>query len=257
MLAAVQRHLPQMALSDCSSLRVWATGPGEDRQSFAQSFDVERRSIRATFDEFFANPKDYMDVMEAPREEAEKLAAEIRLVPSSAKDELYGFLFKRLETPYQAVIECLKRPESEWLQPLLVPDNPEYTPPAQPNPTAVLGGIVLLRLFGMLGVEDPVDHLPRMLARYRMQIRLLNLYATIREYRWLNHRLPVSLAEVFGKEPIDPATLQPYVYEQREGDDFRVYLKTAELGDVDLVYKATRSKDSEPPPPFDLPASNP
>jgi hypothetical protein len=249
---AIERNLSNLSLKDVRAIRAWIRiNRGTLASTVTDAAIRERTGRRADFDLFFANPQKYFQDLSWNQDSAKDLLDAVRQIPAKKRDEIYKGIFKRLEAPDSALIDRLKSPEREWLGPLDIQGMLDDDP--LPNfegvdPKAGAGLLLYLKALNMLSSGEGDEDMSRHMARYNIQERVLDLYMSVLEYRWLNGKLPGKLADVFGKEPIDPATEKPYVYEKWSEQLFRIYAQVKGIGDVSLVYKASVDGEKQIPP---------
>jgi hypothetical protein len=240
---AMEHHVDQISLPDSEKLLKWADSIQDSKQNFMAAAKIEQTGYRATFDDLCNNPKEYDSVVGS--DETQKLIASgsLRNLSPARKAKVYASITEYFERPWIELQDRMKMPESEWLQPL--PENPPVDEAKarveldQDSSTALL---LLASFFSEL--EGGHRDIPATLARYLIQERLAGIYAAVIRYRWINNALPTKLADVFGKEPLDPTTGKVYTYEQVD-KSFRVTCKAGSLGDVGLVYRGAKPDPGE------------
>jgi len=250
MFAAMQRHLGQLSLADAERLQTWAESQTGDHSALERAVRQEMQSIRASLDEFFRDPGPDIYGADDPDQHSKRVAA-IKSTTIKWREGVYDQLFRPLEDPYWALLDRLKQPENEWLAPLQIVDIP-------PADDAIVGGDpdaakAIYDLYGKylaLHGADETEMESAQLERFRIQERLVGVYAAVIRYRRLNGRLPSTLAEVFGKEPADPGTGHAYNYQPNPDGSYRVTCLAPMLGVVDLVYKSPKPGEFELPPPL-------
>lgn len=251
-LRAVKDHLGQLSLDDATKLRDWASQqPAGELSQLRTALNVERAGCRATFDEYCTHPEEYLDALEAPADDQKRIAAALKATTPAWRDQFYGMIFKRFEAPWNAIIDRIKGPEEGWLEPVDNEGFDESDPLKKWNGDAdvTLGMLGLIKLMNLLGGFEAPDEIGPYLERPLMQLRVLTVYADVIRFRWVNGKLPGSLAEVYGKEPNDLATGRPYTYRLVEGGSFKVFCHAPVIGDVDLFSQFPSRDDSKTPPP--------
>jgi hypothetical protein len=243
MFGALGRHVDQISYGDSEKLMSWADSVQDSKEIFAWTAKVEQGVYRATFDDFCANPDEYKSLLGGNTEELRAAGNSAKGLSGARKEALYSFIARHFESSWIELQDRLQKPESEWLQPLADPPELGLDPlKQQVNGDAAAALVLLTAAFSELGSRH--RDIPATLARYLIQERLAGIYAAVIRYRWRNNALPAKLADVFGKEPVDPVTEQPYTFE-RVDKSFRVTCKAGELGDVGLVYAGTKPDPQE------------
>lgn len=252
LFAAVQEHLLSFSLHDAELLQAWAEDSAKSPSALIQAAEVERKSFHQSVVDIFGSPSDLLEVMDIKEEDKAEFTRKLSAITDARKEVLYRRFFQRLESPWVAIKARLGEPEATWLDPIEVESAGDDEPLKADLDATELGATFgTLRLLSMLGLgdEETLSIVP-IAARFRIQERLLRLYAGVLRFKWENGRLPSSLAEVFGQEPTDPASGQAYVFEPNEHGRFRILCSTKRLGEVDLVYKsASAGEDQGPVPP--------
>jgi hypothetical protein len=248
MLSEIQARQGQFSLPDAQALAAWSP-IGKERITDAAA--AERASIRATFDDFFANPSQLLTDLEVPKEDATKMAAALRKVSREKRDYYYEAFFKRLEAKWSAVEQRLKQPEKTWLAPI---DPDDYVESAEiksddADPDLAAALLMLVRAYAVFGVDDvDVDGIIATAAEMRVKEQIVPLYGEVLRFRWTHGRLPTTLAEAHGSEPVEVVTGRPFAFDTMPGGSFRIYAPVEGMGDVDLAFRRSPVIDQSKPP---------
>ena len=199
----------------------------ESDSPFLKSLQSEFIAVSNSLDDLFANPDRNFGITTGFEEllrnasESEKLAAkqQIRFA---------------LQQQFQARIELLQSPESEWVQQSRQID--ELAVPTDP-----LAKVMFVDLMPNLGRIDLYA-----IGR-RTQLRLFRATAAVMDYRWNHGYYPSSLSQLPDQSiAYDPLTNGPFEYERTE-TAFRIYSRgTEDTGPIDLFYVPPRSAAIKP-----------
>jgi|GEM_PF-2719810 len=251
MFGAVEEHLGGFSLRDVDQIQSWAESATSAPSGLAVTAETERKSIHDSVVDLLSDPTDLLDVVDIKDEDRPNFVKNVKAIPSARREVIYNTFFKRLEWPWDAVLLRLQGPEKTWLDPIEVDASPDE-PAGLGNLGATEGqaSVAILQLMSLLGAgDDQVLGMVPDAARSRIQERLVGIYAGVLRSKWLNGKLPGTLREAFGTEPLDPATGEAYAYELQVGGGFRIVCPTKRLGEVDLVYSSAKAGGDEGPVP--------
>jgi hypothetical protein len=242
-LAGFETHLGRLSVGDCKKIETVATGLLAEPNHMLRALRVERDSAGSVFDYAMANPRAAFQLSSGPPSTTEDVLAILANVPASRRPALREQFLRTANQIFAQLEQRLKSPEREWLS-----IDDAITKLVDDIKDPALKALVQLStpVYGQALVAS---------AKQRTQLRLLDLHARVLEYRWVHARLPAKLADAAGEMLAqDPLTGEPFQYELRAGNTYRLYSKgTKEMGELELRYKRAQSVEAPQRRPTDPP----
>ncbi|MCH8977651.1 MAG: hypothetical protein IH945_00195 [Armatimonadetes bacterium] len=226
-LQAVGKNVQYISTPSSRSVASACSALLEMESPFIRSLQWEFSAVSNGLDDLFANPEGLFGVNSG-------FAALLQNTSENEKTAAKQHIRFALQQQFQARIELLQSPESEWYKESRQID--ELAVPTDP-----LAKAVFENLMPNLGRIDLYA-----MGR-RTQLRLFRASAAVMDYRWNHGYYPGSLAQLPDQRiAYDPLTNGLFEYEITEAG-FRIYSRgTEDTGPIDLFYTPPRSAAIKP-----------